>query len=55
MNRAQAYLAKAAECEHAALSADDPKKRATYWDLAKRWRELAAQAEALEGKREPRD
>ena len=51
MTRAEACLAKAAECERAAVLASEPNIRATYSDLAKQWRELAAHAEALDRKR----
>ena len=51
MTRAEAYLAKAAECERAAVLASEQNIRATYWDLAKQWRELAVQTEELDRKR----
>jgi len=54
MTRAEACHAKAAECEHAALSASDSKIRVMYWDLAKQWRELAGDAEALEQRQRAR-
>ena len=54
MTRAEACIARAAECERAAVAANDPKARNMYWDLAKQWRELAAQAETLEQRRRRR-
>ena len=48
MTRAQACLARAAECERGAVLATEPNIRTTYSDLAKQWRDLAAQIEALE-------
>ena len=47
MTRAEACLAKAAECERAAILANEPKTRAMYRDLAQQWRELAVHAETL--------
>ena len=51
MTRAEACRARAAECERAAVLANEPNIRNTYWDLPKQWKELATQAEALERKR----
>ena len=48
MTRAEACLAKAAECDRAAVLAAEPNIRTTYSNLAKQWRECAAQVEALE-------
>jgi hypothetical protein len=46
--RAEEYRALAAECEAMAAAAPDPKFKATYEDLAKRWRDLARQVDTLE-------
>jgi hypothetical protein len=46
--RAKEYRARAAECEALAAVATDPKFKATYEDLAKRWRDLARQVDTLE-------
>jgi hypothetical protein len=39
---------RAIECEALAAVTDDPKLKATYEDLAKRWRDLARQVDTLE-------
>jgi hypothetical protein len=54
MTRAEACLAKAAECERAAVLASDPKVRNMYSDLATQWRELVSQADALEQRQRAR-
>jgi hypothetical protein len=49
-SRAQEYRAKAAECGAIAAANPDPKIKAIYADLAKRWRDLARQVDTLERK-----
>jgi hypothetical protein len=46
--RAEDYRERAAECEALAAVTADPKFKATYEDLAKRWRDLARQVDTLE-------
>jgi len=46
--RAEEYRAKAAECETMVAATPDPKIKAIYVDLAKRWRDLARQVDTLE-------
>ena len=46
--RAQVCLRKAAECERAAVLAIEPRLQAMYHDLARQWRQMAAQSEELE-------
>jgi hypothetical protein len=46
--RADEYRERAAECEALAAVTADPKFKATYEDLAKRWRDLARQVDTLE-------
>ena len=45
---AAACRRKALECERAAILATDVAGRLMYFDLAKQWRDMADQAEALE-------
>lgn len=46
--RAEEYRERAAECEALAAGISDSKIKATYEDLAKRWRDLARQVDTLE-------
>jgi hypothetical protein len=47
-SRAEIYRAKAAECQAAADNIPDPKIKASYLDLAQRYRDLARQVDTLE-------
>ena len=49
-SRAEEYRAKAAQCEAIATATPDPKIKAVYADIAKRWRDLARQVDTLERK-----
>jgi hypothetical protein len=42
--RQQEYLLKAGECERSASATLDPIAAKTYRDMARQWRELAAQS-----------
>jgi hypothetical protein len=46
MTRAEEYRERAAECERLAGETRDPQSRDILLNLAKRWRELAAEEEA---------
>jgi hypothetical protein len=46
--RAEACLLKAAACERAATLAYDPTNRELFFDLARQWRDFAAQAADLQ-------
>jgi hypothetical protein len=46
--RTEIYLARAAECEAAALAATDQKAKQLYTDLASQWRDLARRTELVE-------
>jgi hypothetical protein len=49
-SRAEICRAKAAECETMAGTAQDPKVKETYRDLAARWRDMARQIDTIERK-----
>lgn len=48
IHRAEACRNKALNCERAALIATDSNVQAAYRDMARQWREIAEQAEALD-------
>lgn len=48
IHRAEACGNKALNCERAALIATDSNIQAAYRDMARQWREIAEQAEALD-------
>jgi hypothetical protein len=48
IDRSIAYRRKAQECERAAARVTDPQVQAIYRDMARRWTEMADQAEAVE-------
>jgi hypothetical protein len=50
-SRAQQFRAKALQCLHAAQSATDLQAKASFLELAQRWRELAEQVEILDRER----
>ena len=47
IDRGEHFRQKADECERLAATRSDPKLRASYVDMAKRWREMADQTEAM--------
>ena len=47
-DRADACRRRAEDCERAVARVSDPKVQAAYRDMARQWRELADQAEAIE-------
>jgi hypothetical protein len=47
--KALGYLLRADECERRAAAARDPEIRRQYEDLARQWREMAAQVERQRG------
>jgi hypothetical protein len=49
--RAERYRSRAAECEQTAEKVRDPATKALHLDLAREWRNLARQAEALDRER----
>jgi hypothetical protein len=51
MTRADAYRARAAECERQAANATDPMVRKQLQDLAGQWRGLAKTVEQLDRER----
>jgi hypothetical protein len=46
--RAEHFRAKSLECLHAAQRATDQTARASFLELAERWRELAEQVEGVD-------
>jgi hypothetical protein len=48
ITRSDRYRAKAAECEAAARKVADQRAREAYLDIARQWRELAAQVELVD-------
>ena len=51
MKREEEYRARAAECEYRAEQVEDATVRAEFRDMAKQWRQMAAQIEELEARR----
>ena len=47
-SRVQSYLDKAAHCEALATAATDREARSSFAEVARQWRDLARQVEALE-------
>lgn len=50
--RAERYRKRAAECELASEKSKEPATKALYLDLAREWRNLARQGEALDRERD---
>jgi hypothetical protein len=50
-SRAERFWAKALQCLHAAQGASDHQAKASFLELAQRWRELAEQVESLDRER----
>jgi hypothetical protein len=48
-SQADGYRAKAVECEKSAASTRDPHMKSQFEDLARRWREMAAELDKARG------